>query len=139
MDFNPDVISDLKKLGVPAMYGDIDDEALLKELPLEQLEIAISTIPEFETNALLIKILKSANKKMIVIVRAHSIEDALELYKIGADYVLTPHFLGGEYLSKMLIEEKTNKETYTKEKKKHIEMLTERLKLGQRHPEIEKD
>ena len=54
VDFNPDVISDLKKLGVPAMYGDIDDEALLKELPLEQLEIEFSTIPEFETNALLV-------------------------------------------------------------------------------------
>ena len=139
VDFNPDVISDLKKLGIPAMYGDVDDEALLKELPLEQLEIAISTIPEFETNALLVKVLKSANEKTIVILRAHSIEDALDLYKLGADYVLTPHFLGGEYLSKMLIEEKTNKETYAKEKEKHIDMLKERLKLGQRHPEVEKD
>ncbi len=137
VDFNPDIISDLKKLGVPSLYGDVDDEALLKELPLEDIEIAVSTIPEFETNALLIKTLKSANKKTIVIVRAHSIEDALELYKLGADYVLTPHFLGGEYLSKMLLEEKTNKQAYKEEKDKHIKMLTERLKKGHRHPGVD--
>lgn len=137
VDFNPEVIADLKKLGVPALYGDIDDEALLKELPLEDIEIAVSTIPEFETNALLVQTLKSANKKTIVIMRSHNINDALELYRLGADYVLTPHFLGGEYLSNMLIEEKTDKNAYRKEREKHIKMLTERLKKGHRHPGVD--
>ena len=104
VDFNPDIVSDLKKMRIPCVYGDLDDEALLRELPLQTIKIGVSTIPEFETNALLLKTIKSLNKKAIVILRAHSIEDAIELYKIGADYVLTPHFLGGEYVSKMIKE-----------------------------------
>ena len=138
VDFNPDTIANLKKLGVPAMYGDVDDQALLKELPLQDLEIAVSTIPEFDTNALLVQTLKAANKRIIFIGRAHTIEDALELYKRGADYVLTPHFLGGQYLANMLFEEKANRDAYRQEKDQHIKMLTQMQKSGHKHPDVER-
>jgi len=139
VDFNPDVISDLKKLGIPSEYGDVDDDCLLRELPLKNLKLAISTIPDFETNELLIDTIKTENPKTIVIVRAHTIEDSMELYKKGADYVLTPHFLGGEYLAKMLKEIKTDEEGYKKEREKHIKMLTQRFEKGHEHPEVKKN
>jgi len=139
IDFNPDVISDLKKLGIPSVYGDVDDDSLLRELPLKNLKLAISTIPDFETNELLVETIKSENPKTIVILRAHTIEDAMELYKRGADYVLTPHFLGGEYLAKMLIEIKTDEEGYRKEREKHIKMLMQRFEKGHEHPEVKKN
>ena len=139
VDFDPEVISDLKKLRIPSVYGDVDDEILLNELPLKKLKLVISTIPDFETNELLIETVKLENKEAIIIVRAHSIEDAMDLYKKGADYVLTPHFLGGEYLANMLQEIKTDKEGYKKEKEKHIKMLNERMKKGYKHPDIEKN
>ena len=47
----------------------------------------------------------------------------MELYKLGADYVLTPHFLGGDYLANMLKNIKTDKEGYknkTENTKKYI-------------------
>ena len=139
VDFNPDTISNMKKLGIPCVYGDVDDEALFDELPLKNLKIVVSTIPELETNQLIIKKVKSANPKAIVTVRAHSIEDAMQLYKDGADYVLTPHFLGGEYLANMIKEIKTDANEYKKEREKHIKMLNERFKRGQEHPEVEKN
>ncbi|HUW43454.1 MAG TPA: cation:proton antiporter [Bacillota bacterium] len=139
VDFNPDVISDLKKLRIPSVYGDIDDDCLLRELPLKNLKLAISTIPDFDTNELLIETIKEENPKTIVIVRAHTIEDSMALYKKGADYVLTPHFLGGEYLANMLKEIKTDEEGYKKEREKHIKMLTERFKKGHEHPEVKKN
>ncbi|MDP3986965.1 MAG: cation:proton antiporter [Nanoarchaeota archaeon] len=138
VDFNPDVIADLKKLRVPSIYGDVDDDSLLRDLPLDKLNLAISTIPDFDTNELLIETIKERNPEAIVIVRAHTIEDAMELYRAGANYVLTPHFLGGEYLSEMLREIKTDKNGYEKEKEKHIKMLRERFKHGHEHPDIEK-
>ncbi|MBW6442361.1 cation:proton antiporter [Patescibacteria group bacterium] len=139
IDFNPDVISDLKKLEMPAIYGDVEDEALIRELPLKKVKLAISTIPEFETNKLLLETIKSENPKTIVILRAHNIQDAMDLYSQGADYVLTPHFLGGEYISNMLKENDTRLEKYKKEKEKHIKMLKERIKRGDEHPDIEKN
>ena len=139
VDFNPDVVCDLKKLRIPCVYGDVDDESLLQELPLKNLKLAISTIPECDTNELLIETIKAENPKVIVIVRAHTIEDSLDLYKKGADYVLTPHFLGGEYLANMLKEIKTNEEGYKKEREKHIKMLMQRVKKGHKHPEVKKN
>ena len=139
VDFNPDVVHDLNKLRIPCLYGDIDDEALVRGLPLDKVQLIISTIPEFETNALLIENVRNVNSKAIIILRANTIKDALNLYKKGANYVLTPHFLGGEYLANMLKDIKTNEEGYEKEKIKHIKMLTERSKKGQEHPEVEKD
>ncbi len=139
VDFNPTVICDLQKLRIPSVYGDVDDDFLLRELPLKKLKLAISTIPEFETNELLIKTIKAENPKTIIILRAHTIEDAMALYKEGADYVLTPHFLGGEYLANMLKEIKTDEEGYKKEREKHIKMLTQRFEKGQEHPEVKKN
>ena len=139
VDYNPDVIADLKKLRIPCIYGDVDDDALLGELPLNSVEIAVSTIPDFETNYFLINNIRLVNKKAIVIVRAHSINDALELYKKGASYVLTPHFLGGEYVARMLSIINTDEKGYGEEKERHIKMLKERYAKGQKHPTVEKD
>jgi len=139
VDFNPDVISDLSKLRIPCVYGDVFDTDFLNELPLEELHLAVSTVPDFETNFLLIESIKEVNPDAIVIARAHTINDALELYKKGADYVLTPHFLGGDYVANMIDSLKTNQNGYKEEKAKHIKMLTERMKHGQEHPEVERD
>jgi Kef-type K+ transport system membrane component KefB/Trk K+ transport system NAD-binding subunit len=136
VDFNPETVSNLNKLGVASLYGDADDIDFLDELPLEKIKLAVSTVPEFETNSVLIRTIRKVNEKAIIIVRAHSIDDALELYKKGANYVLTPHFLGGEYVSKMIIESKTDEKKYEEEKEKHIKMLKEAARKGEEHPRV---
>ena len=138
IDFNPDIVQNLKKLKIPCVYGDAYDTDLLKELSLDKVEIVVSTIPDFETNVLLVETVKRVNPKAVIIARAHQIKDALELYKKGANYVLTPHFLGGEYISKMISDFDIGKEDYEKEKKKHLKMLEEMVERGKKHPEIER-
>src|SRR3989339_200221 len=137
VDFNPDAITDLKKFNIPCIYGDAYDQEFLEELPLDKIKIAISTIPSFEINLLLIKNIRLINPESIIIVRAHQIKDALELYQAGASYVLTPHFLGGEYIAKMIQEDKMDKETYKNEKDKHIKDLIKIMQRGKDHPAVE--
>ncbi len=139
VDFNPDTVNNLSKLDIPCVYGDVYDSEFLESLDLEKLELAVSTIPDVETNILLIEEIRKVNKDAIIIVRAHQIRDALDLYKQGATYVLTPHFLGGEYVSKMIGTIKTDKEGYKEERKRHISMLIEMLEKGKEHPEIERE
>ena len=139
VDFNPDTITDLKKFNIPCLYGDVDDPELLRELHLDKIDMAISTVPDFETNVLLIENIRFVNPKAIIIVRAHSISEAMDLYTEGASYVLTPHFLGGEYVAKMIRELKTNKSDYREEKNKHIKMLKEIAKKGADHPDVERN
>ena len=138
IDFNPDTIKDLSKFNIPALYGDAFDLELLEELPLSDLKIAISTIPDLESNKLLLQTIREVNKKAIILLRAHSIEEALMLYELGANYVLTPHFLGGEYVAKMIKHSNLDKKDYDSEKRKHINMLNKVKGKGYRHPDIEK-
>lgn len=137
VDFNPDTISTLSKFKIPCLYGDVDDLDFLNELPLEGIELAVSTVPDYETNLVLIDAIRKVNKNAIIISRAHLIDDALDLYKNGADYVLTPHFLGGEYVSKMITDIKNSK-GYEEEREKHIKMLKDAAKRGEEHPRVEK-
>ncbi|MCK5624238.1 cation:proton antiporter [Candidatus Pacearchaeota archaeon] len=139
VDFNPSTVSDLQKFNIPCIYGDVDDTEFLKTLELSKIKMAVSTIPDFETNALLIENVRAVNNKAVIIVRAHTIKDALDLYKEGANYVLTPHFLGGEYVAKMLKDLKINRSEYKLEKEKHIKTLKEIAKKGHEHPEVERN
>ena len=139
VDFNPDSINNLKRFGVPALYGDVYDLEFLQDLPLEHLNLAVSTIPDVETNQLLLETIKQVNKDATVILRAHSIDDALKLYASGANYVLTPHFLGGEYVGDMIKHSKTKDEDYSLERQKHIKMLKQILSQGHDHPHVERN
>jgi len=139
IDFNPDIIKDLKRYGIPALYGDVYDMDFLGELNLEGLNLVVSTVPDLETNKLLIETVRGVNKKVVVVLRAHSIEDALKLYGDGANYVLTPHFLGGEYVAKMIKHPKSGDKDYREEKGKHLKMLKDILSKGVNHPEVEKN
>lgn len=134
VDYNPEVISLLAKGGLPYKYGDASDSELLEELALHKAEMVVSTAPQLETNLLLIGKIRAANKKAIVVMTSHHIDEAFRLYEAGADYVILPHFLGGEYASAMIEKFGTNIDKFVKEKIRHIEELRHRKRIGHEHP-----
>ncbi len=138
VDFNPDTISSLSRFGIPGIYGDAYDSDFLDELNLDKVKLVVSTIPDFETNMVIVESVREVNKSAIVIVRASEVKEAFELYRKGASYVLTPYFLGGEYVAKMIGDFETNENDYRKEKEKHIKILEDISSRGKRHPEIER-
>jgi len=139
VDFNPDTIESLTKFRIPCIYGGVYDLELLRDLPLDKIKLAVSTLPDFETNFLLIESIRVVNPDAIIIVRAHQIKEALDLYKKGASYVLTPHFLGGEYVAKMIEHDEIDDEKYLEEKKKHVDTLKKMMEKGHEHPEVTGD
>lgn len=102
VDFNPDIIDGLMKDKIPCMYGDVGDDEVLDKLYLEQVEILISTIPTLRDNLLLVKKIRRVNKDAKVVMTAYVVDDALELYDAGADYVILPHLLGGHHAGLVL-------------------------------------
>jgi Kef-type K+ transport system membrane component KefB len=138
IDYNPEIVKELKKEGINAIYGDVDDSEFLEEVGLTKASVIVSTIPEKETNGLILDVLKRNKADPIKILTARQIEDAFELYGRKADYVILPHFLGGEYTSKIIEKSKNKKEFYKKEKIKELKLLRERIKKGHEHPKTEK-
>ncbi|MBU1850325.1 MAG: cation:proton antiporter [Nanoarchaeota archaeon] len=138
IDYDPEVITKLSKEGYDCRYGDADDSELLNELNFSKAKMVISTIPIIDTNLLLINRVKEENKKAIIAVVSHQIDDAVRLYDEGATYVLMPHFLGGHHMGTMIEEHKLEFNKFLKEKINHIEHLKNRKKIGHEHPRHEK-
>ena len=138
IEYNPEIVLNLAKRGINCIYGDANDIELLNELRFSKVRMVISTIPELETNLLLIRKIRDVNKKAIIIVVSHRIDEAIELYREGATYVLMPHFLGGKYASTLIESYGINTDKFIEEKIKHLKDLEIRKKLGHEHPKHER-
>lgn len=132
IDYNPDTIIELAKDGIDCMYGDADDPELLNDLNLSKTKRVISTIQDYDTNALLITKIREINKDAIIIVVSHQIDEAMELYGKGATYVILPHLLGGHHASTLIEKYELQPDKFLEEKATHIENLKNR-KRGCRH------
>ncbi|MBN1156622.1 cation:proton antiporter [Candidatus Woesearchaeota archaeon] len=134
VDFNPDVIKNLMKHKIPCIYGDIGDMEILRRINFRDAEIIISTVPVKKDNMLLLKQIKRETHKALVIVTANRINEALDLYDEGADYVIMPHFLGGHHFSMLLVDITKDLSKLLENKVRHIEELKERQMMGHEHP-----
>ncbi len=127
IDFNPDVVSHFKHLGVTAICGDIADPYIQEVAALSDAKMIICTIPDFHDTLALLEAMRSFSKKRTrIIVAASDEQEALELYKKGADYVLLPHFVGGVHLLD-IVENNSDSKKLHKLKERHLKALHKAL------------
>jgi voltage-gated potassium channel Kch len=122
VDFNPEIIKELATKKVHCIYGDVGDLDIIERVDLKNIKMIISTVPDTNDNLLLVKETRKVNKKATVITTSFDADDALKLYKEGADYVILPHYLGGEHFS-ALLEEFEDADSVIKRRLCHIEEL----------------
>ncbi len=126
VDFNPESIEHMKEEKIPNKFGDAKDVEFLQELELKRLKYIVSTIPEHETNMLLIQKIREVNKRAIMLVVSQTRDEAHALYKAGATYVIMPHYLGAQYATKLIHDHGINRNKYSELKQKHLKYLESR-------------
>jgi Kef-type K+ transport system membrane component KefB len=126
VDFDPQVIMQLEAKQIPVRYGDASDDDFLDTLCFERAKLVISTIPDFETNALLLERYRKLNPKGIIILIAQHLPEAQQLYRGGASYVMMPHHMGGNYISMLVGKYGADRNIFEAEKQKHLKHLLER-------------
>lgn len=139
VDYDPKVIETLQSNNINCIYGDVEDLDILENINISKSKVVVSTIPEMEVGKLILRSAKKKRTSPVVILTERQIDDALELYAAGADYVILPHFLGGEYMAKLIERATDNKSIYEIERKKDIILLEERKKQGHEHPKVERE
>ncbi len=122
VDYNPEIIRALINKKIPCIYGDFVNNEVLDRIDVRNSKMIISTIPDIEDNLLLIKKTRKLNNKVLIIVVANRISEALELYKAGASYVIIPQVIGGQRAFET-VQKITNKKGLKKLKEKHIKYL----------------
>ncbi|MBU2567014.1 cation:proton antiporter [Patescibacteria group bacterium] len=126
VDFDPSVINDLKSKRIPNRYGDAHDNEFLEEINIDKANTVIVTLPDFDTNLLILNKIRKTNPNSTVINIAHTVDQANLLYQLGSSYVILPHFLGGNYAAMLLEKNGENNKKIAQERKRHIEHLSYR-------------
>ncbi|MCC6671421.1 MAG: cation:proton antiporter [Planctomycetes bacterium] len=106
VDFNPETQTELTRLGVRVVFGDVANLELLAHLHPDQAEVIVCTLPDAvlrgTTNLDLLTALRRLAPRARIAVTAERRRHAAELYAAGADYVIVPGLSAGAELAEAL-------------------------------------
>ena len=102
VDFDPQAVGRLERDGVPAVYGDAEDQDLVGRLPLDCAEWVVSTSPDPATNLALVHALRHHGYTSRLALTAHVDRHAQRLEAAGADIVLRPYLDAAENAARLL-------------------------------------
>ncbi len=123
VDYDPKVISALEAKGIPCMYGDAGDIETLEELCLHKVKMIVSTVHDYQANALILQYAQKAKNDLVTILSANKVDEAEVLYTAGAHYVLVPHVIGGHHTAMLIEEYAYDLDKYMMHKENHIALL----------------
>jgi Trk K+ transport system NAD-binding subunit len=102
VDFNPYVNEELRRRGIPVLYGDISQRETLLHAGVDQACIILCTIPNAllkgTNNVRLVQQLRELNPTARIIAHAELFEEIPRLYRAGADFVSVPRLIEAQQL-----------------------------------------
>ncbi|HEY9856327.1 MAG TPA: cation:proton antiporter [Stenomitos sp.] len=92
IEMDPNVLTDLRRRGVPCIYGDSSNLAVLQHARLPLAKAVVVTLPDPLSCQLAVQNARRLNAKVDIIARAHRSQDMADLYHLGATEVVQPEF-----------------------------------------------
>lgn len=123
VDYDPAVIDTLEQHDVAFMYGDATDPELMEEIGVEHAKLIVSTFTDHEITRQLVAAIVKLNNTAVIICHATNQEEAIQLYEMGATYVMIPHYIGSEKVSAFLKRNGGDKAQFEQFKEKHLAYL----------------
>lgn len=108
VDYNPEKIRGMIREGVNCICSDMGNWDIDEMLEYKHAKAIISTVRDKDNNLTLIGRIRESGSTAAIIVAAFSEEEALELYKKGADYVVLPDQMAGEHIVSGVIRKKAS-------------------------------
>ena len=102
LDFNPHIVHQLRESGVSVVYGDLGDPEIIDILQLETARLVISTASGLFDNEMLLNACRDKKSKATLVVRATDRAHEQILKDRGADYVILPEKVSGDFLVSQL-------------------------------------
>jgi CPA2 family monovalent cation:H+ antiporter-2 len=95
IDHNPDMVRALREKGVPVIYGDASNPAVLEHAHLERARLLALLMPDASAAEIATRFARGHNRRLDVVARAATPEDLERLRKAGATAVVQPEFEAG--------------------------------------------
>jgi len=94
IELDPTVISNLRKRGVPCIYGDASNPEILAHAGLDKARVLVCTIPDYVAEELTARNALKINPKLDIVARVHRDADGELLKGIGVTELVLPFFEG---------------------------------------------
>jgi CPA2 family monovalent cation:H+ antiporter-2 len=95
IEFDPDVVRELRARGVPVIYGDASNPAVLEHAHLERARLLAVLIPDAAAAELATRYARLLNPHLDVVARASDERHLRRLREAGASDVVQPEFEAG--------------------------------------------
>jgi CPA2 family monovalent cation:H+ antiporter-2 len=95
VEYNPEVAARLRKSGVPVIYGDASNPAVLEHAGLPAARLLAALVPDVADAERIVHGARAAGRRLHVVARAQRGEDVERLQRAGADAVVQPEFEAG--------------------------------------------
>ncbi|MBK7106787.1 MAG: cation:proton antiporter [Ignavibacteriae bacterium] len=89
IEANPKTVRKYRKLNYPIYFGELDRKENLDSMGIINAALLVIAISDIEATQRAIKIAKSINPNIKLIVRANYVTQVEEMYKLGADLVIS--------------------------------------------------
>lgn len=120
VDYDPLVIDILERKQLPHMYGDATDVEFLHEIGAKHAKLIVSTITDYATNEHLVRYLHRVNPNVVFICQAEDHDQAAELYRLGASYIVLAHYVGSLQINDFIKKNGTTRSAFRKYRKTHL-------------------
>ena len=120
VDYDPDIIEHLDQQGIRHAYGDATDEEFLEEINAGKAQLVVSMMTDLAANKVLLRYINRFEPRTTFICHANNYDEAAELYRHGASYVMLPHFIGSERISSYIKQHGFNPAAFDTYREKHI-------------------
>lgn len=123
IDYDPDAIDMMDRRRIHYLYGDATDLELLEEINIDKAKLVVSILTDYRTNVFILGHLDKVNPDAIFICSAGHLEEAIELYGLGASYVMLPHYIGSEKISSFILHNGLKKGEFKRYRDKDLKYI----------------
>jgi CPA2 family monovalent cation:H+ antiporter-2 len=95
IDLDARRISELDKAGVPALYGDAAESAILTHASVAGARAVVVTLPDEAAAAVVVATVRQLSSTIPLVVRAATQQGVEQLFQLGASEVIHPELEGG--------------------------------------------
>ena len=104
VEYNPRVVDELREAGVPAVYGDAGNVAVLAHVRLDEARLMAALMPHGAAVEVAVRHARHLNPRMYILARASNAAEVRRLKKAGADAVVQPEFEAGVEVIRQALE-----------------------------------
>jgi len=123
VDYDPEMIDAMEYKKINCLYGDVSDIELLEEAGVDNAKLIVSMLTDQALTEFLLRYTDKHNAEAVVICTGDTPKQAAALYKLGASYVMLPHYIGSEKISSFVRRSGISKKEFDKYRAKHLEHL----------------